>query len=116
MVENSVKNKTDNIKKINIKKIKQTAIQPANHSDELIRLKRINGQVRGLENMILEGRYCPDILLQFKAVISALKSAESSILERHIRHCLLSAALNGNKKEIDKKIEEIVLLLNRMDI
>ena len=88
-------------------------VRHAIHADELTRLKRIKGQVEGLENMILDGRYCPDILVQVKAVISALKSVELTILERHIRHCLSNAIANGNKKETDKKIEEIILLLGR---
>lgn len=87
--------------------------QHASHRDELARLKRIKGQVEGLENMILSGRYCADILIQVKAVTSALKSVELAILERHIRHCLSSAVKSGNKKDTDKKIEEIIMLIDR---
>lgn len=105
---------TEKIKEVGSKRvIKRTAAQHARHADELARLRRIKGQVEGVENMILDGRYCPDILLQVKAVISALKSVEHTILERHIRHCLASAVLSGNQKETDKKIEEIITLLNR---
>lgn len=99
------------------KDLKSAASRPtarhAVHADELARLRRIKGQVEGLENMIIDGRYCPDILLQVKAVVSALKSVELTIFERHIRHCLSGAVLNGNKKETDKKIEEIITLLSR---
>ncbi|HPI39415.1 MAG TPA: metal-sensitive transcriptional regulator [Pseudobdellovibrionaceae bacterium] len=92
---------------------KNTVAQHASHADELARLRRIKGQVEGVENMIIDGRYCPDILLQVKAVVAALKSVELTILERHIRHCLSSAVLSGNKKETDRKIEEIITLLSR---
>ena len=85
----------------------------ARHSDELHRLKKIKGQVEGIENMITDGRYCPDILTQIKAATSALRAVEHSILERHMRHCLMDAVTGGSKKEVEKKIEEILLLLAR---
>lgn len=94
-------------------KIKTNATRHANHTDELQRLKRIKGQVEGIENMILDSRYCPDILLQVKAATSALRALELSILERHIRHCLSAALANGSKKEAEKKIEEIIQILDR---
>jgi DNA-binding FrmR family transcriptional regulator len=79
----------------------------------LQRLKKIKGQVEGIENMILDGRYCPDILVQVKAVTSALRSVELTILERHIRHCLAAAVESGSKKDAEKKIEEVLLVLSR---
>lgn len=85
----------------------------ATHKDELLRLKRIKGQVEGIENMISDGRYCADILMQVKATISALKSVELAILERHIRHCLANVAVSGDKNATDKKIEEIITLIDR---
>jgi DNA-binding FrmR family transcriptional regulator len=85
----------------------------AMHRAELLRLKRIQGQVEGIEKMISDGRYCPDILLQVKAVISALQSVELSIMERHIRHCLSKALESGNKKETNLKIDEIITLVGR---
>ena len=50
------------------------------HRAEISRIRRISGQLNGIENMILEGRYCPDILMQTKAISSALRSLEASLL------------------------------------
>ena len=85
----------------------------ADHTSDLRRLKMIKGQVEGVEKMIQEGRYCPDILIQVKAATAALRSVELSILERHIRHCLGEAVNSKNKKDAEKKIEEIILILGR---
>ena len=96
-----------------VSKQKRAAPQHPRHTKELQRLKRIRGQVQGIENMILEGRYCPDILIQVKAATSALRALELSILESHIRHCLTKAAEGGSKREIETKIEEIIVILDR---
>ncbi|OFZ12200.1 MAG: hypothetical protein A2Z20_11320 [Bdellovibrionales bacterium RBG_16_40_8] len=93
--------------------MKKIAPRHARHTGELLRLKRIQGQIAGVENMILNERYCPDIILQVKAVTSALKSLELSILEGHIRHCLAKTLAKGSKKEVQKKIDEIILVLDR---
>lgn len=85
----------------------------AHHTAESPRLKRIKGQVNGIERMIEEGRYCADILVQIKAATSALRALELSILERHIRHCLVNAVAKGSKKQADQKIEEIMQILDR---
>jgi len=90
---------------------KKKASANASHYDELMRLKRIKGQVQGIENMIESGRYCPEILAQVKAAISALRSVEYTILERHMRHCLANAVSSGSKSETNKKINEIISLL-----
>lgn len=85
----------------------------ADHTSDLQRLRMIKGQVEGVEKMIRDGRYCPDILIQVKAATAALRSVELSILERHIRHCLGEAISSKNKKDAEKKIEEIILILGR---
>ena len=87
-----------------------------NHSANLATLRRIKGQIEGIENMILDGRYCPDILQQVKAAGSALKSVELVILEKHIRHCLADAVASGDKKETEKKIKEILIILKRKNL
>lgn len=91
----------------------QKSAPPANHQSDLIRLRKISGQIEGIERMISERRYCPDILVQIKAATSALKAVELSVLERHVRHCIADAAKSGNKREIDKKIEEVIMILAR---
>jgi DNA-binding FrmR family transcriptional regulator len=65
--------------------------------------------------MIEEGRYCPDILTQIRAIRSALKSLESGILERHLSHCVSDAIKSGTEKERNKKLEEIKEIFKRYD-
>ncbi len=83
------------------------------HSEEITRLKRIEGQVRGLQNMIEEKRYCIDILIQFSSVIKALKKVEERILHRHIQGCVKDAASSGSNAEVDEKLEEVLNILDK---
>ncbi|MCM8785316.1 MAG: metal-sensitive transcriptional regulator [Candidatus Omnitrophica bacterium] len=72
------------------------------------RLKKIEGQVRGLERMIEKKEYCIDILQQIFAIKGALKSVGLIILENHINTCVKEAIFSKNNKEIKKKIEELL--------
>jgi DNA-binding FrmR family transcriptional regulator len=83
------------------------------HSEFLPRLNRIEGQLGGIQKMIQDGRYCVDILVQFRAVMAALRSIEVNIFERHLQHCLSSALLSKDKKQVDEKIKELTDLLTR---
>jgi len=83
----------------------------ATHKDQLINLKKIEGQVRGLQTMIEEEKYCVDILNQIKAVKNALVSVEGKILKIHLRACIADSL--AEKNMVDRKIEEIVNLLKR---
>ncbi|MGY8772315.1 MAG: metal-sensitive transcriptional regulator [Gammaproteobacteria bacterium] len=83
----------------------------ATHKDQLINLKKIEGQVRGLQTMIEEEKYCVDILNQIKAVKNALVSVEGKVLKIHLRACIADSL--AEKNMIDRKIEEIVNLLKR---
>lgn len=77
-------------------------------SDLLSRLRRIEGQVRGIQKMIEEGRYCVDILAQIASVKAAAAKVELILLESHVKGCL-SDALRG--EEPRDKIEELVTIL-----
>ena len=81
------------------------------HSAELKRLSRIKGQVEGVERMIHERRYCPEIVQQIKAARSALKSLEASIIEGHMRHCVKQAIASRDAFVVQEKIEEIILMV-----
>jgi DNA-binding FrmR family transcriptional regulator len=83
----------------------------ATHKDQLINLKKIEGQVRGLQAMIGEEKYCVDILNQIKAVKNAMISVEGKILKVHLRACIRGSL--GDETLMDNKIEEIVKLLKR---
>lgn len=71
----------------------------------LTRLKKIEGQVRGLQKMIEEDAYCIDIITQTSAVRSALKSLEDVMLESHLRSCVINQVKNGQE---DKAVSEIL--------
>ena len=81
------------------------------HSAELKRLSRIKGQVEGVERMIHDKRYCPDIVMQIKAIRSALRSLEANIIEGHMRHCVKAAIKSKDPIVVQEKLEEIVLLM-----
>lgn len=90
----------------------QDAIHP-DHAADLPRLKRIKGQVEGVEKMILEKRYCPDIIVQIRAVRAALQALEGSVLKTHLRHCVKDAIEAKTTFNTDEKIQEIIELLAR---
>lgn len=83
------------------------------HKAHLNRVNKIEGQVRGIKKMIEDEKYCVDILTQIKAVRSAMKSLEFSILEGHLNHCLLSAIESESKKDGLVKVAEILDLLKK---
>ena len=82
-----------------------------NHKEQLINLKKIEGQVRGLQSMIDDEKYCIDILNQLKAVKNALVSVEGKILKSHLRACVKDSL--SESTSFDDKVEEIVNLLKR---
>lgn len=83
------------------------------HSANLNRVRRIRGQVEGIERMIEERKYCPDILTQVQAVTAALKSLSANILNTHLHHCVKDAMNSNNPNETEKKIEEIIELFRK---
>ena len=87
------------------------AKEGTSHSKQVHRLKRIEGQVRGLQEMVEDKRYCVDILTQIKAVRSALSSVEEQIIEAHMNHCVQSAVDSRDKSHSIEMIEEIKSLL-----
>jgi DNA-binding FrmR family transcriptional regulator len=84
-----------------------------NHKAELSRLRRISGQLSGIERMIKEGRYCPDILVQTRAVSAAVRSLESALLERHIKHCVQQAFQSDDESEREVKVGELIEIFSK---
>ena len=83
------------------------------HGENIIALKRIEGQVRGIQKMI-EGRlYCVDILNQIHAAIFALARVEDKILEKHFQNCVTNAVAGKSAAEKKKKLDEILQLISR---
>ena len=81
------------------------------HKDQVANLKRIEGQVRGVQGMIDDGKYCIDILNQIKALKNAITTVEGKILKTHLRECIKDS-LKGDK-EFDIKINEIMKTMKR---
>ena len=77
-------------------------------SSVLKRLKRIEGQVRGLARMVEDDRYCIDVVTQLSAVRAALRRAEEEILADHVAHCVEHAIASGNKGEQRRKVAELI--------
>jgi DNA-binding FrmR family transcriptional regulator len=77
------------------------------------RLHRIEGQVRGVERMIEEDRYCIDVLTQIQAIRAALKRVEDEILADHVSHCVEHAIKSGNAADQRKKVQELLDVLER---
>ncbi len=84
----------------------------------LKRLRRIEGQVRGIARMVEEDKYCIDILTQVAAVNKALHAVSMGLLEEHISHCVVGAAqeaqLSGNDDGIQEKVQEATAAIGRL--
>lgn len=83
------------------------------HDENLNRLARVEGQVRGIKRMIDEGEYCVDIITQIQAAQSALGAIGRRILRKHLGHCVTDAMQGKSKKEANIKIEELMTVLQR---
>ena len=77
------------------------------------RLHRIEGQVRGIERMLEEDRYCIDVLTQIGAVSTALESLAFRILDEHVRHCVAGAVASGDEAAAREKVEELLAAVHR---
>jgi DNA-binding FrmR family transcriptional regulator len=81
--------------------------------DYLKRLRRIEGQARGLQRMVEDEKYCIDILTQVSAMTSALQSVALGLLEEHLSHCVVEAARAGGR-ESDEKVREAADAIARL--
>lgn len=77
------------------------------------RLRRIEGQVRGVSGMVEEGRYCMDILTQVQAIKAALKKVEDELLKNHAAHCVEEAIREGDAENQRQKFSELVELFGK---
>jgi DNA-binding FrmR family transcriptional regulator len=85
----------------------------ASKEQYLARLRRIEGQARGLQKMVEEEKYCIDILTQVSAMTSALQSVALGLLDEHLNHCVVRAAAEGGD-EADQKIKEASQAIARL--
>ncbi len=88
-------------------------MQRENKAKLLNRLRRIEGQVRGVAGMVEQDRYCIDILTQLQAVRAALSRVETELLKDHLGHCIETAITGGDPAEQRRKAGELIQLLER---
>lgn len=93
--------------------MKKESGQHPDHSGHLKRLNRVRGQLDGIQNMIEERRYCPDIVFQIRAAAKALQAMENEIMKTHVHGCVKTAIKSKDEKEISKKIDEIMNLVSK---
>ncbi|SRR5882724_4175327 len=75
------------------------------------RLRRIEGQVRGLQKMVEEDRYCADVIVQIASVQEALRGVGRNLMKNHMRHCAAKAIQNGKREEKESMYEELLGLM-----
>jgi DNA-binding FrmR family transcriptional regulator len=87
----------------------------ANHDKDALvkRMRRIEGQARGIEKMINDGRYCIDILTQIAAVTTALESVAGILLDDHVNHCVRHALASGDEAVASEKTAELLEAVHR---
>lgn len=90
---------------------KAVAVDPSIKAANLKRLRRIEGQVRGLQKMVEEDRYCADIMVQLSAVQEALRSVGRSLRRHHLQHCAAQARSHGTSEEAEAMYDELVELI-----
>ncbi len=83
------------------------------HEETLHRLRRIAGQVQGIQRMVDEKHYCIDILTQIQAARSALRAVELQILKKHVDHCVRDAFASGSPAEADRKMDELLQVMKK---
>jgi DNA-binding FrmR family transcriptional regulator len=81
------------------------------HSVHIKRLNRVKGQIEGIEKMILDRRYCPDIIAQLKAASAALRAVEAEVFKSHLRGCVKSAFNGDDAFKSEEKIQEIIKMV-----
>lgn len=89
---------------------KAVAVDPAVRDRNLKRLRRIEGQVRGLQRMVEEDRYCPDILAQVSSVQEALRAVGRELMRNHLKHCA-AAAVRASDEAAEATYDELVDLM-----
>ena len=83
------------------------------HSAQITRLNRIEGQIRGIKKMVQDGRYCIDILTQIRSASNALAKVQENIFRGHIEGCVRDSLEGDNPQDKDAKVDEILEILSR---
>jgi DNA-binding FrmR family transcriptional regulator len=85
-----------------------------NKDDYVKRLRRIEGQVRGVQRMVDEDTYCIDVLTQISAINRALQSVAVGLLDEHVRHCVRDATLGDDPERADEMVAEATRAIERL--
>ncbi|HET9635566.1 MAG TPA: metal-sensitive transcriptional regulator [Gemmatimonadaceae bacterium] len=98
------------VREANTDSRRAAAVDPEIKARNLTRLRRIEGQVRGLQKMIDDDRYCADILTQISSVQEALRGVSRELMRNHLKHCAAGAIRSGGE-EADEMYDELVDLM-----
>jgi len=90
---------------------KAAGVDPEIKLANLHRLRRIEGQIRGLQRMVDDDRYCPDILVQLSSVQEALRAVSQALMRNHLKHCVTQAVRKGRKADAEAKYDELMELI-----
>ena len=92
---------------------KAVAVDPDIKDRNLKRLRRIEGQVRGLQKMVEDDRYCPDILTQISSVQEALRAVGRELMRNHLKHCATQAIRSGDGEAAEATYDELIEMIYR---
>ncbi len=87
------------------------AVDPTIKTANRNRLRRIEGQVRGLQKMVDEDRYCADIMVQIASVQEALRGVSRALMRNHLQHCTTTVLRTGPKAQAEAMVDELVELM-----
>ena len=88
-------------------------MEPELKEQALVRLKKIEGQVRGLQRMVADERYCGDVLVQVASVHEALRGVGKLLMRNHLRHCITGAMSSGDEQSREDAYAEVLDLMYR---
>lgn len=87
--------------------------QGTGHTEQIIYLKKIEGQIRGIQKMVRDRRYCVDIITQLHSIVGAILRVEDNVLKKHLGGCVTNALKGKSETEKIKKIDEVMTLIKR---
>ena len=87
--------------------------QMTTHEEQVVYLKKIEGQIRGIQGMIKKKRYCVDILTQLHSIVGAILRVEDKVFRNHLMGCVSHALKGKSELEKQKKIDEVMSLMKR---
>jgi DNA-binding FrmR family transcriptional regulator len=87
--------------------------EAASRQNLLLRLRRVEGQVRGVQKMVEKERYCPDVLVQMSAIHESLRAVERILMKDHLQHCATEALRSGDAQQAQRTYNELTELFYR---